>query len=252
VAGYVGSGLGLLERIRLSLAVGAVTLNKEKFMMAVKALTWMGAAVLSFTFAVSAWAGGLEERVRELKDSLSIQIKAMEEAKQRVDESAGGMEEADCYIWAALNVVDLAKLTANLESTGRMDETNDLLSLVGKGYLPYWPGNPFNNWEPMRVLHAGDGFSAGDLCMMVCPLAAYSDMGAGPVAASYQLFIYGPGESAATLGSIYMAGTNKTWCTPPPYAMYGIGFYAMSDAESEAQQKKIEEYKKNHPDWDKK
>jgi hypothetical protein len=216
-------------------------------MLAMNALTCLGILVLSLGFTATAQAESMEEHVRRIKDSLVPQIKDMEEAKQRVDETGGGLAEIDNYLWIALNVVNSAKTASNYELNGRVQETNDLLSLVGKGYLPYWPGNPFNNWEPMKVLQASDGFSAGDLCMIVCPPDAYADMGAGPAPTSYQVFIYGPDESAANLGKIYMAGTNGDWCTAPSGALYGTGFYCMSTKEYEEQQRKLEEYFKTHP-----
>ncbi len=218
-------------------------------MVAYKTLAWAGILVFVLGMAAAAQAKGPAKHIRELKAALSEQINDLEDAKQGVEDSDGSLEAVDNYLWAALNVVNLAKTTANYDANGKVEETNDLVSLVGLGYLPYWPGNPLNDWEPMRVLQASDGFSAGDLCLMVCPPEAYGDMGAGPEAASYELFVYGPDESVVTFGTIYMAGTNGTWCTAPSGAMYGIGFYCMSVKEHEEQNKKIEEYKKNHPDW---
>jgi hypothetical protein len=216
--------------------------------MAIRSLKWVGMVFILISLIGVAHADGWDKHMRDLRDSLSTQIKAMEDAKQRVDETAGTLEAVDSYMYAAVNVVNLAKTIANYESKGHVEETNDLLSLVGKGYLPYWPGNPCNNWEPMKVLQASDGFSAGDLCLMVCPPDAYGDMGAGPAPTSYQLFIYGPDDSLERFGTVYMAGTNGTWCTAPHGVMYGIGFYCMSIKEHEEQEKKLEEYFKTHPD----
>ena len=104
--------------------------------------------------------------------------------------------------------------------------TNNLEDIVGS-YLTQWPLNPQNNWEPVRVLSLGDGFSAGDIVYQECP-ASYCSLvnrikNGTLTAQSFELSVYGPKIDHGQESNLSLA--NEDWGVIPEGAIISIGMY---------------------------
>ena len=92
-----------------------------------------------------------------------------------------------------------------------------------------WPGNPLNDWQPMRVLDITDEFSAGDLCMQICPPDYYSVMdkdAAGDYITrpyNFELAVFGPTIEYAQFGNAAPYKKNADWAQTPEGALYMVG-----------------------------
>lgn len=156
----------------------------------------------------------------------------MEHYQQQVAALRSAMEDGQYtlsdlqqYLFNAMWLVFEAKLYANVGLGLDVEATNaDLATLVELGVLEEWPGNPLHNWVPMRVLTPADGFSAGDLCLSVCPPSHGSTARGVLRCFSFDLYVYGPDENAHSdylddAGVIL--GENHQWDTIPAGALYG-------------------------------
>lgn len=204
--------------------------------------------ILSLVFmsnAASGFAADSTGRDQEYQQRIAELAQRLTEQRAAIEGGEATIEEIDEYCSTALWLVYTSKVYANYTFGADVQTTNDDLdSLVELGYLPLWPGNPVNGWEPMRVLTPADDYSACDLCFAPCPPDYYTKIKTGLAALAFDIFIYSPVESHAQFGSITQSGTNKDWSTPPAGAMYGLSFYAQSDKQYQEQLRKYREKKK--------
>jgi len=63
--------------------------------------------------------------------------------------------------------------------------------LMELGFIKEMPANPCNNWLPMRILDASEGFHPGELFIEVCPTRYYDDTQEGVAPGSCVLGVYG-------------------------------------------------------------
>jgi hypothetical protein len=103
-------------------------------------------------------------------------------------------------------------------SFDKRDVPLNLQDLVTEGYISFWPLNPLNNWEPMRVLSISDGFSPGDLVVQWAPISHQSIVGKiedyelKPL--SYEVAVYGWTEASKPNGRAKPVEEN-TWALTP-------------------------------------
>lgn len=201
------------------------------------------AAPLILVTVASAASGDAEYRAKISRygDSLIKQQAAM----QTGESSLPRVEE---YLNTVLWYVYTGKILANKQFDETVNESNsDLQVLVDQGYLPFWPGNPLNNWAPIKVLSSADNFSAGDLCFSLCPDSYSSFIKPNGLARlSFDLYIYSPDIALATFGS-FSLGRNKEWDTPPAGALYGLAFFAMPEREYQDNLRKLKEQQAQKP-----
>lgn len=137
------------------------------------------------------------------------------------------------YLFNAVLTVYLGKLAAINTYGSDVIATNiDPTMLVDLGYLPDWPGNPFNNWEPMQVFSTADPFSPGDLVVELCPSSAYSsfpETGAAPY--SFNIYVYGADIIPEFDANAWVLKANKAWSTIPEGALFSQSFHMSSDEE---------------------
>lgn len=137
------------------------------------------------------------------------------------------------YLWLEVQMVYLGKTAANLRGSSDVLSSNDDLSVLAEaGFLPYWPGNPLNNWEATRTLTMEDNFSAGDIVLSLCPSSEYtSTRGLGTVPLSFDLYVYGFDIVPALDANVWTLQSNKSWSVIPEGAQYSQSFHMASDAE---------------------
>jgi hypothetical protein len=100
--------------------------------------------------------------------------------------------------------------------------------LALQGFIDPWPVNPFNEWQPMEVRDASEGFHAGDIAIQICPMA-YSTSG---TCVSFHLFAFGPSEDwPGAKASIDDPLNQDPWIVLPRGAVYAIGMHTETDAE---------------------
>jgi hypothetical protein len=126
-----------------------------------------------------------------------------------------GEAELCAYFRASLWLVYNA---LNAYTIDKMDVPDDLQELVSAGYLSSWPGNPLNEWKPMRVLALGDGFAPGEFVMQWAPPHKYSFVGSIKDAKlrplSYALAVYGLVETTEPTGP-HKALDQNSWVITP-------------------------------------
>jgi len=162
--------------------------------------------------------------VEELIRSYKVQIRSMEikmlESRQVLkdtDPADWTTAQQEIYLNNSLWVVYYGMLTYGID--GHFHIPTDLNELVDLGYIQEWPQNPYNDWEPIQVLDAGDGFSPGDLCLLVAP-PGHRD-GKGKL--SSELCIFGPDVEFAQHGQVEPIDMNEEWAVIPEGVLYMLG-----------------------------
>jgi hypothetical protein len=132
-------------------------------------------------------------------------------------------------LWAVYNGLVLYKWENSSLPT-------DTESLAGSKYVPVWPLNPFNAFEPVQILELSEGFSAGDMTLQICPPEYYSRI-SNPRPLSFELSIFGPSEEYGNRGSAQITRSN-TWAVVPSGALYMLGARTQSAASAKANAEK--------------
>ncbi|MCB1217499.1 hypothetical protein KDL44_08900 [bacterium] len=104
--------------------------------------------------------------------------------------------------------------------------------LMKMDIIEHWPGNPYNNWEPVRW--EGEGFTAGNLVVQECPPELYSGLW-NPKPMSFIMSINGPSvdyipQQEITYGLDY-------WAMRPAGSVWMVGAYTSPHSRSFEQYK---------------
>ncbi len=187
---------------------------------------------------ISSGRSATDKKKDDCRRMLSEISQQLEKQRAGLETSAGTEIELNQYL---LNVFWLAyesKILANADMDSLVQATNDdLPSVVELGLVGFWPGNPLNNWEPVKVLQPSDGFSPGDICLTLCPDEYASTIGCGKTRVSFNMYIYGATVDATPLGTIALVGANKHWDSPPNGVLSCLSYYIVSDKEREESRK---------------
>ncbi len=198
-------------------------------------------AVLTVPLLAYCQEDSAEERYNQKIEKVQQKLAG---AVAAIEESNGGLPEIQRYLYYAMFYVYYGKLKANYNLDGMTLATNDISTLVDHGFLPDWPLNPLNNWEPMRVLTPGDPASPGDLCFSLCPPGYYSMVRGDAIEpVSFELFVYGPEATPEKFCVVVQHDLNKEWSIPPDGALYGLSFYMESNEERLKREARIEKLK---------
>jgi hypothetical protein len=178
------------------------------------------------------------------KKSVERSIAKLHELEAALQSENSGLPELQAYLWYAMNAVYTAKVQANWDFGPDLETTNlDMTSLVGLGYLPEWPANPYDFSQPMKVLKPGDPLTPGDLLFCLCPPTYNTTVKGRSYAVSFDLFVVG--ADGLPEGARYFGqdAENKEWSKPPAQAWYGLSYWQESDRYYQARlekQKKAE------------
>jgi hypothetical protein len=156
------------------------------------------------------------------------------EHEQRAYELRRKMQAQDPRLWTAALTRDylqscgwqiyMALVAAHASSFEGIDSMADLQA---SALIRNWPLNPFNGWQPMRVLALEDGFCAGDMVLQSAPLEFNSHLRTN-LGFNFVLSVYGPHENY-TPGNLTPVGLDKQlWAVSPPGA---AGNYAAGSSE---------------------
>ena len=115
-----------------------------------------------------------------------------------------------------------------------------------------WPGNPFNNWEPMQVYTIDDEFSPGDLVLQIAPESYWSymdrDAAGNDIARPYnfELAVYGPDIEYARFSDASPYNRNADWGLKPEGALYMIGAWRETTDITDAKDARRRQAAKEH------
>jgi hypothetical protein len=197
--------------------------------LALAASLAVGATVMCVTSASAASA--IDDVVQSNRDQIATLNQRLHALRDAINSNQGSrVDQFKEYLHEAMYLVYLGKSTANLKWTD-LDATNDdLTKLVDLGYLPEWPGNPLDDWKPMRVLATGDPFSAGDLVFDLCPSSEVTTRDGHGYRSSFNLYIYGLEEVTAGPTDPGLK-ENRGWSHVPGSALYVVGFHRANDQD---------------------
>jgi hypothetical protein len=96
--------------------------------------------------------------------------------------------------------------------------------------MPYWPGNPYADWQPMALRVAppggdgvnpgGAGHHPGDLYLDEAPLYYAQLASDGRLSRSYELYVFGA-TPHSTAPNLSLPDATKLWAGPPPPGVVG-------------------------------
>lgn len=153
-----------------------------------------------------------------------------------IDPAEWTIEQHHTYLDAALWTIEYG-ITLYFMENGNLPA--DLEGLAGTSYIPVWPGNPYNEWEPIRVLSLSDGFAPGEVTLQVCPYEFWSYVrNTRPV--SCELSIFGPDLEYGQLGDAQPMKPN-TWAVVPDGAVFMLGQHAEPASVTEKKFEQLEE-----------
>ena len=151
-------------------------------------------------------------------------------------------KELEDYLFNALFTIYNAAQSYDL--TNRHAPTS-CEELRNSGLLTPWPGNPLNNWEPIKWDSANAEFSPGDLVMQICGPEFYS-FPKHPTPMSFEISINGTTKEYNPINPITYVP--PTWAVVPPGTAFMAGFYvepaSKTTKKREAEKKAKQESKK--------
>lgn len=131
---------------------------------------------------------------------------------QAIDPATWTQEDQDAYLgyalWSLFSAVEIYK-----DVMGCLPA--DAQFLVDVGYLKTWPLNPYNDWQPCRLLISADGFSPGDILWQPSPDE--------PMA--YELCIYGADPALPVPARCQPLPGHEEWAQVPAGVRYMAGGY---------------------------
>jgi hypothetical protein len=177
------------------------------------------AIILSLSSSV--WASNYSDNADELLAQQAGVIQQLHDAKaalQAKPQAEWTTAEISTYMDQAL-----VFLGATAYVFDQRAAATDPSILMDNGYVAEWPGNPFNNWEPMKMNAASTNFSAGDLCLQICPLEDYSGY-KNLVPRCFELSIFGPAEDFPGKQDWLTPNPNNHWASVPHGSYEILGY----------------------------
>ncbi len=100
-------------------------------------------------------------------------------------------QELEKYLFNSFFAIYNATAAYTFEYRGVPSSWETLRDL---GPLQPWPGNPLDNWDPMKWVTETSDFSPGNMVLQVCPPELYS-FPENPAPMTFVLSIFGPTEN---------------------------------------------------------
>jgi hypothetical protein len=185
----------------------------------------------------AAW--GCEDMITEIQqwiDDQSSYYSGLRAELESIDPAEWTIEQHHTYLDASLWTIYYGIFLYH-EEHGNLP--SDVEGLAGTAYIPVWPGNPYNGWQPIQVLSLGDGFSPGDATLQICPFEYWSFVH-NPRPASFELSIFGPDQQYGELGDAHPMNPNQ-WAVVPDGAVFMLGQYVETAAVSQQKFEELEQ-----------
>jgi len=190
-------------------------------------LLLLTASVLLFHAAAFGATEAERQAFWDEQGRMAVEQRAEYEARLRaVDPAEWEPADLENYLYQAMSSAYLGIVFYLWEYR---ELPSDPQLVFGDSLAGEWPGNPLSDWQPMRVLDIAEGFSAGDLCMQICPPDYYSVMdkdAAGDYITrpyNFELAVYGPTAEYAKFGNAAPYKKNADWAQTPEGALYMVG-----------------------------
>ncbi len=131
--------------------------------------------------------------------------------------------QIDLYLYYAMSKVHLA-LALYEYDFDYLPSTVE--GVVAAGYIDEIPGNPFEDWKPMRILGPDEPFHPGALVYQVCPEEYYSFvLNDELIPLSYELSVYAPFEDYGSPVNPQPIKHNADWAVIPANTLAMVGMY---------------------------
>jgi len=122
---------------------------------------------------------------------LDKQLTDLEEEYSGIHPADWAAEDLETWLFNTMFIVYEAHLAMECMEYSRHSPEIDIATLYSKGYLQRVPSNIFDGNRPVRMTTPAEGFSAGDICLMMPPPYWAGARESGPQPVMSQLFIYG-------------------------------------------------------------
>jgi hypothetical protein len=165
-----------------------------------------------------------QDQLQEFRDELAGFEAAMQDARavlEAKEQAQWSDAEISDYLYNALWVAFDGNLIHLLESKSQATTADFQIVSAARA----WPGNPFNNWEPMKVLSLDEPFSAGDLVFQLCSSDYASVSGDQIIYSSFELAVYGADVNSPASVATECHPRNAAWARTPQGACYSLGYW---------------------------
>ena len=157
-----------------------------------------GGGAIAVVTVVFAQEQGAEAMHEGWMADFVVDMVAAEDVLKAKDESEWTQDEIEAYLFNALYAIYNAE---NIYVHRHRQHSFDGEVLRNTGILSTWPGNPFNNWEPITWGPAYTEFVPGGIVILLCPPDWYSGLDVErPL--TYCISINGPSDDYVPIQSL--------------------------------------------------
>ena len=184
-----------------------------RLMMAVMLCTFMALPAMALDNPLKMIPG--------LMQDYSTKTQSAESALKSKDMADWQQKEIDDYLYNSVFAIYYSFILYLQEYNEHPTSPEQLRN---SGILSPWPGNPFNNWEPITWSPDNIDFSAGNLALQLCPPDKYSGLPPRPI--TFVMSIFGPTIDYTPLEAEKASPfTTMTWAIEPEGAVFNTAFY---------------------------
>ena len=197
-------------------------------MLAVFLLSFLSSATVAYSQVPCANARSIDHYVESIQQ-LAPLYDAAEATLMAKPQEEWTQDEVDMMLGYSLAIV---YMNYQIEfALNDNDAPSNLEDLPELDHVTTWPKNPFNDWNPTRVMDYPADFSPGNVIVQT-----YDGMNQeSPMTVSFQLYIYGPSLDWPA-NDLKVMKLNEEWATPPPGAIFSMGMHVETEEERLARQ----------------
>jgi hypothetical protein len=154
-------------------------------------------SLLAWCLPAAAQQSGREAMFQDWMSGFQQDLLTAQQTLAGKAQSEWTQEEIEAYLFNALFAIYNAD---NLYVERNRQHPSDAQVLQDSGILSPWPGNPFNDWQPISWSSGSGEFSPGDIVLQLCPPEWYSGYDR-LIPLTFVMSINGPAESYTPLQS---------------------------------------------------
>ncbi|MCB1219662.1 MAG: hypothetical protein H7A35_11405 [Planctomycetales bacterium] len=178
------------------------------------------------------------EMMQRFVDELHLSEEKMLAAEAVLKSKPAGQwsdEEQESYLqWAMFTIYDGFLIYKDIHR--QLPQGSNVLMRMD--IISHWPGNPYNNWEPIRW--EGEGFRPGNIVVQECPPELYSGLW-NPKPMTFIMSINGPSADYVPLQEITYP--LEYWAVRPAGSVWLTGATSSPHSEAYRQYKEQQRFK---------